>query len=215
MSDLPDLPASDARGSDDILPPPGFENPLLKEDGKELTLSDIMKELRVGHQNADRQFSELLSKVAKMEVEFSEMKADMVTKGYFEELKSRVLKLEEGNNLGKSSDMKSLRFQLDRLDPANKSLAFSGFTDDNLQERMKSLEDHFRKLKEFPVVSNFETVHKAKKEVRKPTKVTLVEFKSNSDRERALSLLQNKDLKDSTGSVMTVKRAKIAFQRER
>ena len=60
-----------------------------------------------------------------------------------------------------------------------------------------------------------ETICRGKGDARVPTKVTVVEFKNNADREKALTLLTDKQLKDKTGASIVCKRAKTASQRDR
>ena len=48
-----------------------------------------------------------------------------------------------------------------------------------------------------------------------PTKITLVEFSSNDQREKALKVLADQPIRDLTGALLRVKRALTAFQRER
>ena len=48
-----------------------------------------------------------------------------------------------------------------------------------------------------------------------PTGVTLVEYKTNQDREKAFVLLSGKTMKDSAGSSIVCKRGKTQMQRDR
>ena len=47
------------------------------------------------------------------------------------------------------------------------------------------------------------------------TKVTLVNFRSNADREKAFNVLKDKTLKDTSGCSLSCKRARTAQQKNR
>ena len=66
-----------------------------------------------------------------------------------------------------------------------------------------------------PKIVSCETIHKGKRNARVPTHMTLVEFQTNSDREKALVLLEGKAMTDSSGASLVSKRAQTATQRER
>ena len=96
--------------------------------------------------------------------------------------------------------MKELYSQLNRLDPANKCIAMGGFVDMNLATRVQSLEKLIRENPECPATVGFDHIHRGKRDAREPTKVTLLEFLSYSDREKAFKYLQSKDALDITGA---------------
>ena len=55
----------------------------------------------------------------------------MVTKVQFQDRESRVLLLEQNVATAQNPDVKYLQNQLDRLDPAQKSMAFVGFKNES------------------------------------------------------------------------------------
>ena len=87
--------------------------------------------MRAGTQNNDSKFQMLQGQVASFQTELASMKAEMVTQSQLGELQSRVSKLENTPTGG--PDPRSLTLQLDRLDPAEKSLATHGVTDLNME----------------------------------------------------------------------------------
>ena len=64
-------------------------------------------------------------------------------------LQDRVIKLENANTGG--SDVKAFTLQLDRLDPAKKSLAMHGITNINLDTRTSKLEKIFADVSGCPL----------------------------------------------------------------
>ena len=129
----------------------------------------------------------------------------------------RVGKLEDAgvSKGGSSQEVKSLHLQLDRLDPANKSLAFHGICDINLVRRTLKLEAILSEVVGCPKPVCVEHVHKGKQGERSPTKVSLVEFRNRTDRELALQLLTGKTFQDDTGAQLARKRARTNMQRQR
>jgi len=108
-----------------------------------------------------------------------------------------------------------LRKQLDRLDPAHKCIALQGFVDNNLTNRLSCIEQMLAGAAGCPKSVACDTIHRGKFDARVPTKVTLIEFASNTDREKALVLLSGKTLHDSTGALLKCKCASTSSQRDR
>ena len=77
------------------------------------------------------------SQVHAGDVSSGQAKAEMVTQSQFTVLQDRVIKLENASTGG--PDVKALPLQLDRLDPAKRSLAMHGLTDINLDTRPNKL----------------------------------------------------------------------------
>ena len=90
-----------------------------------------------------------------------------------------------------------------------------GDFDSNLQNRVKVIEDALGKLPGCPSHQGIEHIHKGLKDARVPTKVSLIEFRSNNDREVAIRMLLNSHEKDLTGANIDFKRARTALQRQR
>ena len=94
-------------------------------------------------------------------------------------------------------------------------LAFQGFVDTNLANRVAKIQEILSGCAGCPKLISTDTIHRGKHNERIPTKVTLIEFQSNAEREKALTLLSGKNLNDSTGASLTCKRAKTSAQKER
>ena len=128
-------------------------------------------------------------------------------------VKSRVAKLETGGS--SNCDLKSLYNQLNRLDPANKTIAIHGFEDISLSNRVACLEKILRETSGCPLQTRFDHIHRGKPDQRVVTKVTLVEFASNADREFVFKALKDAQLKDGTGAKIVCKRARTTLQKNR
>ena len=198
-------------------PPGGFQTgagvgPYPAGFGGQPSLAELFNEVRAGKQNVENKFAALQNQISGFQAELSHIKGEMVTESQFEGLQGRVTKIEAGSD---NAQLQALRVQLNRLDPATKTLAIHGIEDTNLARRTKSLEEMFAGIPECPVIMAIDHIHKGKRDERIPTKVSLIEFRSNGDREKALKKLEDRDLKDSTGSKLTAKRARTNLQKQR
>ena len=111
--------------------------------------------------------------------------------------------------------MKQIYFQLNRLDPANRSLAVHGFVDKDLSARVSCLEDCMNNVIDCPAHVGIEHVHKGKKGSREVTHVSLIEFRSNADREKAFEVLSSEVVKDEKDGSLMFKRARSSVQKQR
>ena len=121
--------------------PPGFDNQTwnIGYQGKgnlyspypgkhgQVSLADLMHEVRLGNQRSDSnfyalqmQFNQMQQQFATLQLELTQLKAEMVTRSEFETLREKVDQLNIGSG---TAEMKNLYFHLNRLDPANKCLA--------------------------------------------------------------------------------------------
>ena len=100
-------------------------------------------------------------------------------------------------------EFKILYSQLNRLDPANRSLAVHGFVDINLSSRSQSLQKIMDEKTGCPRSLGIDHIHRGKRDDRQPTKVSIIEFRNNADREQAFKLMQDSDFKDGTGAKIT------------
>ena len=175
----------------------------------------LLQEIRAGNKNVDDKFTLIKDQFAAVQVEISQIKADMVTKSQFESLEVRVSKLESGVGSKPNMEVKSLHLQLDRLDPANRSLAIHGICDIDLARRTRRLEAILAETVGCPKCVGIDHVHRGKRDERTPTKVSILEFRNRNDREVALQLLSPKQLQDDVGSKLVCKRARTGLQRQR
>ena len=122
---------------------------------------------------------------------------------------------QEPHSQGNSREVDALRAQLNRVDPANRSVAFRNFVDQDVGRRAECIDKVLSELRDLGRVMNIETVMTGRAGARSPTSVTIVEFGSRHDRENALKALSAKVLKDSTGASLKVTPAKTMAQQER
>jgi len=221
--------------------PPGFDGKQSGQTGYQgnsrfppypkgdLCLEDLFREVRAGNTNVDSKFNQLQLQFASFQREFvsvqkelEQIKANMVTQVQFEilqtkveTLQSKVAKIESGGPGPVNPEFKTLYSQLNRLDPANKSIAVHGFDDVNLQRRVECLRKILVETPGCPLPANFDHVHRGKRDERVPTKVTLIEFCSNTDREFVFKALKSASLKDGTGATIVCKRARTSMQKQR
>ena len=198
--------------------------PLPGKRDHELSLADLLVEIRGVNQNVDNKFQTLQQQFVQLQQEIGQLRVDIVSKAEFEALNVSVAKLDEriqilesgtGDTSGNNKQVQVLRKQLDRLDPAHKCLKLQGFVDANLASRVARIKEIVSGVAGFPDVVSCDTIHKGKRDARVPTHMTLIEFQSNSDREKALVLLEGKNMTDSSGAVLVSKRAQTEIQRDR
>jgi hypothetical protein len=183
------------------------------------SISDLMDEVRAGNLNVNSKFQILQNQLSAFQVELAAIKTEMVTNTRFEEWQTRIVKLEtEIAGTGAGTDSKAvqaLTLQLDRLDPAKKCLAIHGLIEINLTLRSQLLNGFVGASEGCPLPIGIDHIQKGRAGERVPTKVSLIEFRSNSDREKAFNLLKDRDLKNADGSKLTCKRARTSFQKQR
>ena len=102
-----------------------------------------------------------------------------------------------------------------RLDPANKSSAIHGFCDNDLQKRIDTLNKVLAANPGTCLSIRYDHVHKGKRDERMSTKVSVMEFASNSGREAVFKVLQKVDMKDNSGATFVCKRVKTGMQKQR
>ena len=106
--------------------------------------------------------------------------------------------------------------QVSRLDPANKSLAFAGFTENDAEKRCRIIENILEKIGCKERLQNIDHVWQGPPGGRKMSALSVVELISNSVREASLKKLPegNSILKGDFGEIK-VNRAKTAMQLKR
>lgn len=183
------------------------------------SIADLMDEIRSSNSNINSKFQILQNQLSEFQVELTAIKTEMVTNSRFEEWQARVVKLEtEIAGAGAATDSKAvqaLTLQLDRLDPAKKCLAIHGLIETNLTLRSQLLNGLVGASEGCPLPIGIDHIQKGRAGERVPTQVSLIEFRSNADREKAFNLLKDRDLKNGDGSKLTCKRARINFQKQR
>ena len=114
-------------------------------------------------------------------------------------------------------DLTFFRKNLQRLDPANKSLCFAGFDTENGDARKSVIENFFRDQLHNAKINNIEHIYQGIAGNRKLTSVTIVEVTSRAAREDILTSIsnENKICKTSNGKSIQILRAKTSQQLER
>ena len=177
--------------------------------------AELLQEIRAGNQDVDAKFGVISSQFATLHIEIAQIKSEVVTQVQFGELQSRVSKLESSAGVAGGTGVEALTMQLDRLDPARKCLAIHGIVDANLDARTKHLEKLFSDVSGCPSPVYFDHIHKGKAGERSVTKVSLVEFRCNADREKAFQLTKDLEFKDGSGAKLGCKRARTNLQKQR
>ena len=106
---------------------------------------------------------------------------------------------------------------MNRLDPANKSLCFSGFQSDDVSARVSCIESALSALEGSPKCLNIEHIWKGAPGSRSVGPLSIVEFASRSEREAVLKKLEQAKptMKDRSGVVVSWARAKTSQQLKR
>ena len=192
-----------------------------KQEG-EPTLRDLMREMRVGRRKLSK---EIKTNMDKFQMEMTSLKSkvdnlekEMLTKDnvvnvvvpLLAPLEARLCALENTPPGTASPELKMLRKQVSKLDPANKSLRFRGFVVETVQERVEAIE---KILRDFDGKTySFEHLYKGPYESRVMTDMCVVEFASNQIREQILKHLSGKPFQDQKNGKLTIDRAKTAGQ---
>ena len=138
-SDVPEAKKPRKEGDEDM------EEEVIPEP----SLTDIMKginKLSVQNHNHEVHLNKIDHAIQSFQAELACLKESMVTKESFVNLESRVVKLEEKEVGQYSHEIKLLRQQVSKLDPANRGLRLRGFKEDDLDKRRKVIDDLMSKL---------------------------------------------------------------------
>ena len=105
----------------------------------DVSLMSVLKAVQNLQVSVDSKFMIVEANLLEFRKELSEMKQDMVSQKDFKHLESRVQDLETQGIA--SEDLKILRQQMSKLDPANKSLRIRELKGDDLAKRIISIEE--------------------------------------------------------------------------
>ena len=166
----------------------GEEEKKKGDQEKDLTLNDVMSELRKLSVNVVSNFQKNDVVMAELKAEVATLRAEVVNKSDFERLEARVSIIEKKDPIDESGEMKLLKQQLSRLDPANRSLRIRGFADESLAEREKVID----KLMADLGVHRFsvESIYKGPTGQRVLTDMCVVAVNSNNEREKVLKVYE-------------------------
>ena len=188
--------------------PPGLPgHGLQKAESKEISMQDLLLKIRNVNNNIDHKFEVL-------QEEINALKADMVSKVEFEDIVSRVKKLEETSI---SNQVSLLKQQLTRLDPTNKSVCINGFKEVDLTKRAacidQLLSSHFGVQ-----ARSIDHIYLGQGTDRKLSQISIVELSNRSIREevyKKADTLALGTLKDDAGGILKINRAKTNLQLQR
>ena len=174
-------------------------------------MKDLMKMLR----KMDMKVYTIQSQFTELRFELQNLKNEMVTKQTFSVLDQRVQKLEEvisehgvGCQIQQLSDLQK---QLNRFDPANKSLVFGGFSSSSPDGRAANIRSFLEsKFQVSPV--QVEHIFQGAFGKRVIAPLSVVEFSCNSVREMIFRKLEHDKIKISEDDSIdiSIRRAKTA-----
>ena len=164
----------------------------------EPTMTDLMREMQNMRLSLDTKFNSMQRQLEDLKSEMSTLKAEMVTKEVFKSLEVRVTSLEaEG---APSLEVTWLHSQVGRLDPANKSLCFKDFPDDDLRVRTSRINQILESLGAKAQILNGDHIWKGSPGQRVVSGMSIVELSSRQARGEALKALTNDSSKLGNGS---------------
>jgi hypothetical protein len=146
------------------------------------------------------------------------VKAEMVTKEVFSSLEGRVVELENLASSGgglQSGQISWMQQQVNRFDPANKSLTFGNMKGTDVSKRVAEIQKFFQDQANDPTIINFDHVWKGKAGNRSLTPITIVEFASRDVRETVLKKIEAGSKMSVGGNEISIRRNKTAWQLKR
>jgi len=182
-------------------------------------MQSLMQEVQKLSLNMTGQFQTLRQQLSDQACEFksdlAKLREEMVTRSMFEELEGRIKTLETQGLA--NPEVSWLQQQVGRLDPANRSLAFTGFVEKDLGKRrslINSYMDHVGCEQEIRSMDHIWTGPIGNRTVGP---ITIVEVASRNVREEILKKLKEttSTRKDAAGGNIAVGRAKTSLQLKR
>ena len=215
---LPNFPP----GFSEELGPGGKENPQTEEPTLGMLVAEMRSMSLAQAQNFKSLSGQLALQAAQFKSDLDALRAEMVTRTMHEELETRVSTLRKevdklSNGGATNAEMNRLRQQVNRLDPANRSLCFLGFKTTDLEKRVQCAKDFLKKIGLEDSIRAFEHVSTGPPDKRVPSSVMIVELASRSVRELALKSQEEADSILNAGDLGTLKvgRAKTSVQMQR
>jgi hypothetical protein len=201
----------------------GEELPAVPPDSdEEPSLKTLLKAMQKMDSNLGGKIDRVQEQFESIQIQFKDLKETVqkleensVTKDLFQKLEERVVALEQGGL--PSTQMNWMSQQVNRLDPANKSLAIKGLTEFDAEKRSRMIEDILTNVCSKTDIQNIEHIGKGPKDNRSMSGVSVIEMSSRSVRETCLKKLQedNSILKKPAHNMLSVARAKTAVQKKR
>ena len=171
-----------------------------------------MKKLNL---NVATRFDSMQCQIENLKQDLQASKLDMVTKIVHEDLEKRVAILEEGGVA--KAEISWMQRQVQRLDLANKSLCFSGFSDKDGAKRLVKIEEFLEKTDSRSEIRGIEHIWIGPPGKRAISGGSVIELSSRLVREACLKKLSddNSIIASSKLGTISVKRAKTEFQKNR
>ena len=178
-------------------------------------MKDLVKEMRRMNFNLETRFDDVQKQIKDLRHELQTSKLEMVTKHAHENLEKRVAKLEAGGV--DNAEISWMQRQVQRLDPANKSLCFTGFTDKDGTKRIAQVSEFLAKIGSAAEIRGIDHIWSGPPGKRAISGGSVVELSSRLVREFCLKKLteDNSIMATSELGTIGVKRAKTEFQRNR
>jgi len=174
------------------VPPRRLGDPPNPKKEDPFSMEKLFGEVRSMSNNMKSNFAQISVDINTLRDDMVKLKSEVVSTKQYEELESRVHVLETNVVSPENPDVKFLQDQLDRLDPANRSLSFRNFPGMDLDKRTKVIEDFFSsKLPSF--ASKIDICHEMKGPYnnRRPGNVTVVSLSSKTQRDAAMQAIRS------------------------
>jgi len=194
---------------------PDTSKPADAKVDEEPSMKDLMKEMRKMNFNLETRFDDMQRQIANLKHELQTSKLEMVTKHAHENLEKRVANLEaEGVD---NAEISWMQRQVQRLDPANKSLCFTGFTDKDGTKRLAQVTEFLTKVGSDTEIRGIDHIWSGPPGKRAISTGSVVELSSRLVRDFCLKKLteDNSIMATSELGTIAVRRAKTEFQRNR
>ena len=180
-------------------------------EGGDLSLKDVMQEIKSLSLDVRSKFVTVEACMHEFRAELISLRAEMVSRRMFDQLESRVSELEMRGLSCPEVDF--LRQQVDKFDPANRSIRLRGLKQKSLNERKGSIDEILKDLG-IPAIHQ-DHIFKGPKDKREITDVAVIEFPSRNVREEVLKEFNKKSRGDSTIGILNADRAETQLQLKR
>ena len=199
--------------------PPGLPPSGAKAETGDTNMAELVQEMRKMNTNMTVQFSALQQQISDQASQFksdlAKLREEMVTRSMFEDLEERIKTLETQGLA--SPEVNWLQQQAGRLDPANRSLAFTGFVEKDLGKRRSLINSYMDQIGCETEIRSMDHIWTGAIGNRSVGPITIVEVASRNVREEVLKKFNeaNSTKKDAAGGNISIGRAKTSLQLKR
>ena len=180
----------------------------------------LLAKMEAMNTNLDSKFvslqSQLSDQAAAFNSEIAKLRAELVSQVEFKRLEKRLDDLEAGCLPTVQIDF--LQEQLNRLDPANKSLCFAGFKSTSSNGRDAQIKAFLKDIMAEDLnICQIQHIFKGPVGSRSMSQLSVVEFSSRDLRERVLKKVDERggSMPEDDSNNVSIKRAKIQWQLKR